>query len=70
METTALPATVVNEGIAVTLVALANPIAAPPVISKETPEGVPDNAIAEAVMPLQYVWFAGAATVGVGLTVI
>ena len=69
MVTSALPVTVVNEGIEVTLLALANPIAAPPDISKATPDGLPDKVMAEAEIPLQYVWFATAFATGVAFIV-
>ena len=51
--TVAVPVTVVKEGIAVTPVWSVKPMAAPPVISKTTPAGVPDNGMAVVVTPLQ-----------------
>ena len=53
MLTVADPATGVNAGIAVTPVWLTSPIAAPPEISKTTPDGVPASVMAVVATPLQ-----------------
>ena len=68
--TVAVPSIVVNDGIEVTSVTSANPIAEPPLISNVTPLGVPVKVMADAVFPVQYVVAdSDVATVGVGLTV-
>ena len=49
----AFPVTGVKTGIAVTPVLSESPMAAPPVISKTTPDGVPVKKIALVFIPLQ-----------------
>ena len=51
--TMAVPAVGVKEGMEVTPVKSAKPTPAPPVISKTTPAGEPDNAMAEVATPAQ-----------------
>jgi hypothetical protein len=51
--TVADPTEGVKDGILVTPVWSASPTPAPPVISKTTPEGVPDNMMADVAVPEQ-----------------
>jgi hypothetical protein len=65
----ALPEPGIKEGIAVTPVWLARPMEAPPVMSKTTPEGVPERGIGAEGTPMQTIWLPGFVATGVGLTV-
>ena len=67
---TAVPAAVgVKPAMLVTLVWLARPMAAPPLMSNVTPAGVPVRAIVLMAAPAQTVTLAGAVATGVGFTV-